>query len=55
MGNNAIAQNGTFKGVGLVRNQHGQPQFNDWDNIPEQFHKHLSDKDWEYIKQKRKN
>ena len=54
MGSNVKAQKGTYKGVALVRNGKGQPQFNDWNDIPEQFHKHLSVEDWEYIEQQRK-
>jgi hypothetical protein len=55
MGSNVKAQSGTFKGVALIRNGKGQPQFNDWDNIPEKFHKHLSVEDWEYIFKKRES
>ena len=54
MGSNVTAQKGKFKGVALVRNRKGKPQFNDWNDIPEQFHKHLSVEDWEYIEQQRK-
>lgn len=54
MGSNVTAQKGKFKGVALVRNRQGKPQFNDWNDIPEQFHKHLSVEDWEYIEQQRK-
>jgi len=54
MGNNAVAQKTKFKAYGLVRNSQGQPQFNDWEVIPEAFHELLSVEDWEYIEQQRK-
>lgn len=54
MASNAVAQKGKFKGYGLVRNRQGQPQFNDWDNIPRVFHTLLSDEDWDYIKQQQR-
>jgi hypothetical protein len=54
MGSNAVAGKAKLKIAALVRNNKGQPQFNDWNSIPEQFHKHLSVEDWEYIEQQRK-
>ena len=39
--------------VAVVRNKHGQIQFDDYDNIPECFHPSLTDEDWEYIKERR--
>ena len=54
MGSNAVAQDIVIKAVGLVRNKDQQPQFDDWDHIPEKFHQHLSVEDWEYIEQQRK-
>ena len=53
MANNVNAQRGTFKGYGLVRNAQGQPQFSDWENIPEVYHPLLTEEDWEYIRQMR--
>lgn len=55
MGSNAVAQKPKLKAIGLVRNAQGQPQFNNWDDIPEIFHPYLSEEDWQYIKQQRKN
>ena len=55
MGSNVTAKPPKLKAVGLVRNSQGQPQFNDWENIPEIFHEHLSAQDWEYIKEQRKD
>jgi hypothetical protein len=48
------AQKATFKGYALVRNKDGQPQFNDWHDIPEIFHSSLTVSDWEYIYKRRK-
>ena len=48
------AQKGTFKGYGLVRNAKGQPQFDDYENIPKAFHDILTEEDWMYINLKRK-
>ena len=39
---------------GLVRNKDGQPQFDDFENIPEVFHASLTAEDWVYINEKRK-
>ncbi len=47
------ADKATMKGAGLVRNAQGQPQFDDFNNIPEIFHSVLSEEDWEYIRQQR--
>jgi hypothetical protein len=48
------AQDGSFKGYGLVRNAKGEPQFDDYTIIPKQFHSILTDEDWIYINLKRK-
>jgi hypothetical protein len=47
------AQKSTFKGYGLVRNSEGQPQFDDYSDIPEVFYPLLTQEDWEYIETKR--
>ena len=47
------AQEGRIKAVALVRNMNGDPQFNDFNNIPEVFHGALSVEDWEYIEHQR--
>ena len=39
--------------VALVYNKDGQIQFDDFNNIPEEFHPSLTEKDWEYIKTRR--
>lgn len=38
---------------GIVRNRHGQPQFDDFNNIPEIFHPFLTEEDWKYIETNR--
>ena len=43
------AQEGKAKLVGLVRNKQGEPQFDDYNNIPEVFHSALTEDDWVYI------
>jgi len=48
------AQKGSVKITGLVRNAAGEPQFNDYNNIPEVFHKSLTEDDWVYIEKQRK-
>ena len=52
--NEVQAQKGTFKGYGLVRNAKGEPQFDDYENINEAFHSILTEEDWIYINEKRK-
>ena len=49
----AYAEKSKIKVVAIVRNKHGQVQFDDYDNIPECFHPSLTDEDWEYIKSRR--
>jgi hypothetical protein len=49
------AEKGKFKGYALVRNSAGQPQFNDYEDIPEVFHAALTEEDWIYINSKRKD
>jgi hypothetical protein len=47
------AQKGSMKAVGLVRNKYGQPQFDDFNDVAEAFHAHLTEEDWIYINSKR--
>ena len=49
------AQRAAYKLVALVRNKDGQPQFNDFNNIPEAYHDVLTEDDWIYISEKRRN
>ena len=49
------AQQGRIKAVALVRNAQGQPQFNDWQDIPSVFHPFLTEDDWVYIQSKQEN
>jgi len=49
----AHAEKSKIKVVAIVRNKHGQVQFDDYDNIPECFRPSLTDEDWEYIKTRR--
>ena len=51
--NEVNAESGTIKACFLVRDADGNPQFDDWENIPEAFHPVLTDKDWLYIKDRR--
>ena len=44
-----------LKIVALVRNKHGQPQFNDYNDIPEVYHSALTEEDWVYINEMRKD
>jgi|TARA_R110000782_G_scaffold255480_1_gene344309 hypothetical protein len=48
-GINITAAEAGFKGYGLVRNARGEPQFNDFNNIPEPFQASLTEEDWVYI------
>ena len=50
-GNDVKAQDGEIKVFGLVRNAKGQPQFDDYFNIPKEFHHVLTEEDWQYIKE----
>ena len=52
--NDVKAQQTRFKAYGIVRNAAGEPQFDDYDNIPEVFHSALNEADWEFIDYKRK-
>ena len=52
--NDVKAQQTGFKAYGIVRNAAGEPQFDDYDNIPEVFHSALTEADWEFIDYKRK-
>lgn len=45
---------GKVKLAGLVRDRDGNPLFNDYNDIPEMFLTALSNKDWDFIEQKRK-
>lgn len=45
------AQEGKMQGYGLVRNAKGQPQFDDYNDIPKVFHELLTEEDWQYIKE----
>lgn len=47
------AQKGNVKIVALVRNKNGEPQFTDFNNIPEEFHETLTEEDWVYINKMR--
>ena len=47
------AQKGRAKAVALVRNMHGDPQFNDYNDIPKVFHENLTTEDWIYINKQR--
>jgi hypothetical protein len=50
---NVVAQKAKLKGYGLVRNAKGEPQFNDFNDIPEVFHPYLDEEDWIYINEQR--
>ncbi len=54
MASNVTAEAGTFKGYALVRNAAGEPQFDDYNKIPEAFNAVLTTEDWIYINEKRK-
>jgi hypothetical protein len=41
--------------VAIVRDKNGNPLFTDYNEIKDAFHPFLSEKDWEYINQKRKD
>tara|TARA_R110000851_G_scaffold9579_3_gene35581 strand:- start:32398 stop:32574 length:177 start_codon:yes stop_codon:yes gene_type:complete len=43
------AQPARMQGVGLVRNAKGEPQFDNYNNIPEVFFPMLTSEDWVYI------
>jgi hypothetical protein len=49
------AQQPEYKIVALVRNKDGQPQFNDFSDIPEEYHSALTEEDWIYINEMRNN
>ena len=49
------AQKSKMRGIALVRNALGQPQFDNYDYIPETFHPHLNYDDWAYIRQRREH
>lgn len=53
MGTNVNAQDAKLRGVGLVRNAQGEPQFTDYNDIPEVFHSILTEEDWIYINEQR--
>jgi hypothetical protein len=48
----AKAIKGISKAYGLVRNAKGEPQFSNYEVIPEVFHEILSEEDWEFIGKK---
>lgn len=48
------AQKGKLKGYGLVRNAKGEPKFDNYEDIPKVFHSLLTEEDWIYINEKRK-
>ena len=50
---NMKASPGKHHVVALVRNKDGQPQFNDFTDIPEVFHGSLTEEDWIYINERR--
>jgi hypothetical protein len=54
MASSVKGQKAKLKGYGLVRNSSGQPQFDNYENIPEVFHSVLTEEDWIYINNKRK-
>ena len=39
--------------LAIVYNKDGKPQFDDFNNIPIEFHPSLTAEDWEYINQRR--
>ncbi len=47
------AEQAKTKVVAMVRNQQGQPLFDDYDSIPEVFHSALTEEDWIFINEKR--
>jgi hypothetical protein len=54
MPNEVNAQKPKLTGYGLVRNAAGEPQFDDYADIPEHFHPYLTTQDWIYINSQRK-
>lgn len=38
--------------VGFLRDSAGNVKFDDWNNIPQIFHPHLTAADWQWIAQK---
>jgi hypothetical protein len=46
-------QKGKVSGWLLVRDSEGNVKFDDWDNIPEAYHKDLTKADWAYIHKQR--
>jgi len=47
------AEEAKLKVVAIIYNKDGQPQFDDFNNIPKEFEPSLTEKDWEYINSRR--
>lgn len=45
---------GETKVIGLVRDEHGHPVFDDYNNIDPLFRQVFTAEDWRYIKQKQR-